>query len=161
MLPSSIEYGARAISPRFAGSVTASGDLAANLRDIALAPYSSLPSASMGLFDLFRGKPALIQGTGKLAEGHSKKVEFGDIVAGTGKQVVVCRVDGGLYALDALCPHEGGRISDGPLMDGKHAMCPLHNYRFDPKTGQAVGRVCKDAKTYRVKEQGGDCEIWI
>jgi hypothetical protein len=24
-----------------------------------------------------------------------------------------------------------------------------------------VGRVCKDAKTYRVKEQGGDCEIWI
>jgi len=115
----------------------------------------------MGLLDLFRGKPALIQGTAKLAEGHAKKVDLGDPLAGTGRQIVLCRVDGELYALDALCPHEGGRISDGPLLEGRTAMCPLHNYRFDPRTGKAVGRVCKDARTYRVREKGGDCEIWL
>lgn len=115
----------------------------------------------MGFLDLFRGKPALIEGTGEIAEGHAKRVELGDDHAGTARQIVLCRVEGELYALDASCPHEGGRISGGPLLEGKHAMCPLHNYRFDPKTGAAVGGVCKSAKTYRVREKGGDCEIWI
>lgn len=115
----------------------------------------------MGFLDLFRGRPAMITGTGKLQEGHSKKVDLGDPLAGTGKQIVLCRVEGKLYALDSRCPHEGGRISDGPLLEGKHAMCPLHNYKFDPRTGKSVDRACNDAKTYRVKENGQDCEIWV
>jgi nitrite reductase/ring-hydroxylating ferredoxin subunit len=114
----------------------------------------------MGFLDLFRGRPALIVGTGKLQEGQSKKVDLGDPLAGTGKQVVLCRVGGKLYALDSRCPHEGGRISDGPLLDGKLAMCPLHNYKFDPRTGKSFDRACNDAKTYRVRENGQDCEIW-
>lgn len=115
----------------------------------------------MGFLDLFRGRPSMIKGTGKLPEGHAKKVDIGDPLAGTGRTVVLCRVDGVLCALDQHCPHEGGRISDGPLIDGKLAMCPLHNFTFDPKTGHAVGRICNDAKTYRVREKGGDCEIWL
>jgi nitrite reductase/ring-hydroxylating ferredoxin subunit len=113
----------------------------------------------MSFLDLFRGRPIVIQGTGKIQEGHSKKVDIGDVIAG-GKQIVLCRVGGELHALDALCPHEGGRISDGPLLQGKFAMCPLHNYQFDPKTGRAVDRVCKDAKKYRLREKDGDCEVW-
>lgn len=112
------------------------------------------------LLDIFRGRPALIQGAGKLKEGQSKKVDIGDPLAG-GKQIVLCRVDGALYALDVRCPHEGGRIMDGPLVDGKRALCPLHNYKFDPKTGKTDDdRMCKDAKTYRVRERGGDAEVW-
>ena len=57
-------------------------------------------------------------------------------------------------------PHEGGRISGGPLIDGKHVLCPLHNYRFDPATGKAVGVSCPDARTYKIEEQAGDCEVW-
>jgi nitrite reductase/ring-hydroxylating ferredoxin subunit len=115
----------------------------------------------LGAFlDIFRGRPIVIQGTQKIQEGQSKKVDVGDVLAG-GKQIVLCRVDGELHALDALCPHEGGRISDGPLQQGKFAMCPLHNYQFDPKTGKAVGRVCSDAKKYRVREKDGDCEVWV
>lgn len=109
----------------------------------------------MGFLDLFRGQPAVIEGTGEIAEGHARRAEVGDT------QLVLCRVEGKLYALDASCPHEGGRISEGPLLDGKHAMCPLHNYRFDPRTGAAVGVVCGSAKTYRLREKGGDCEIRI
>ena len=114
----------------------------------------------MGFLDLFRGKPALVKGTGKLPEGQSKKVEFGDILAGTGKQIVLCRVEGELYAIDTLCPHEGGRIMDGPLVEGKLAMCPLHNYKFDPRTGQSVEVTCKSATRYRVVETNGDAELW-
>jgi nitrite reductase/ring-hydroxylating ferredoxin subunit len=116
----------------------------------------------MGLLDLFRRKPAWIRGTGKLAEGHAKKVEFGDVLAGTGKQIILCRLDGVLYAIDAKCPHEdGGRISDGPLIEGKHALCPLHDYRFDPRTGASIGSLCGNARKYKVREAGGDCEIWL
>ncbi|MFN0008650.1 MAG: Rieske (2Fe-2S) protein [Planctomycetota bacterium] len=114
----------------------------------------------MGFLDLFRGQPALIEGTVEIAEGHARRVEIGDEDAGTAKQVVLCRVEGKLYALDAACPHEGGRIIGGPLLEGKHALCPLHNYRFDPRTGAAVGGLCENARTYRVREKGADCEIW-
>ncbi len=108
---------------------------------------------------LFRGRSIVIKGTGKLPEGHSKKIDIGDPLAG-GKQVVLCRVDGELYALDALCPHEGGRIHDGPLLEGRYVMCPLHNYKFDPRTGRAVDVVCRDARRYDVREQDGDAELW-
>lgn len=108
---------------------------------------------------LFRGKSLVIQGTSKLPEGEARKVDIGDVLAG-GKQVVLCRVKGKLYALDNVCPHEGGRITPGPLVEGKYALCPLHNYRFDPATGENVERLCGRAKTYRVEERDGNCELW-
>ncbi|MCY2959405.1 MAG: Rieske (2Fe-2S) protein [Planctomycetota bacterium] len=111
------------------------------------------------LANLFRGKPVLVRGTGKLAEGHSKKVEIGDILAG-GKLILLCRVDGDLHALDTRCPHDGGRIIDGPLVEGKLAICPLHNYTFDPKNGQVVRGSCPKATVYKVREKDGDAEVW-
>lgn len=112
------------------------------------------------LLRLLRGKGLIITGTGKLPEGEARKVDIGDVLAG-GKQVVLCRVGGTLYALDSTCPHEGGRISPGPLVEGRYAVCPLHNYKFDPKTGENVEHLCKAAKRYRVREERGDCEIWV
>ena len=112
------------------------------------------------LLDLFRGRSIVIQGVAKLPDGQSKKFDIGDPLAG-GRQFVLCRLDGELFAVDALCPHEGGRISDGPLVDGRHVMCPLHNYKFDPKSGAAVGRVCKNARTYRVREEQDGCRVWV
>ena len=114
----------------------------------------------MGFLDLFRGRPIVVEGTSRLPEGQAKKIDIGDPLAGTGKQVILCRVEGRIYALDAKCPHEGGRISDGPLIDGKLAMCPLHRFQFDPRTGKSDGRVCADARTYRVQEKDGDCRLW-
>jgi nitrite reductase/ring-hydroxylating ferredoxin subunit len=111
------------------------------------------------LLDLLRGKPAIVRGTGKLAEGHAKKVDLGDPLAG-GTTVVLCRVGGELHALDARCPHEGGRIADGPLHEGRLALCPLHNYLFDPRTGAVERGACGKATVYRVRERGGDAEVW-
>ncbi|MGH3778900.1 MAG: Rieske 2Fe-2S domain-containing protein [Pseudonocardiaceae bacterium] len=30
-----------------------------------------------------------------------------------------------MHALQAICPHRGG-----PLADGQHVICPLHNHAF-------------------------------
>jgi len=119
-----------------------------------------MPAMFGKILSAFRGKPALIKGAGRLEEGQSKRVELGDTLAG-GVAVILCRVDGDLLALDDRCPHDDGRIIGGPLVDGKFAVCPLHNYQFDPKNGAAKNNACKKARTYKVRETGGDAEIWI
>ena len=110
---------------------------------------------------LFGGKGILIPDAGKLLEGEGRKVDIGDPAAG-GTQVLLVRLEGKVYALDTLCPHnEGGRLAPGPLMESKYALCPLHNYRFDPRTGATVSGSCKAAKTYKVKESGGQIELFL
>ncbi len=112
------------------------------------------------LLDLLRGAPLRVQGVDKLPEGHSKRVSVGDPLAG-GKEIILCRVDGELSAIDRHCPHEGGKLQDGPLAEGKYAVCPVHRYKFDPTTGAAIGVACKSAKTYRVRVKGADCDVWV
>ena len=109
----------------------------------------------------FGRKPAIVKGTQRLADGHAKKVDVGDVLAGTGKSIIFCRVEGKLHALDAVCPHEGGRIVDGPLIDGRYAHCPLHHYKFDPKTGAAVDVACAKARVYKVVEKADEAEVWL
>lgn len=111
------------------------------------------------LLHMFVRKPALIMGTGTLLEGQSKSVQLGDPVAGD-KEIVLARVGGRLCAIDSRCPHEpAGRITDGPLLEGRYLVCPLHNYLFDAQTGRAVGGSCGRAKRYTVREVNGDAEI--
>lgn len=110
---------------------------------------------------IFGKQPAIVKGTTKLEEGQGKRVEFGDVLAGTGVAIVLCRVDGVLHAVDTRCPHEGGQITGGPLLEGRYAVCPLHNYAFDPKSGKSQRMLCKNARTYRVEEDGDQCEVWI
>lgn len=112
------------------------------------------------LFGKFRRKGVLVPGTDALLEGEARKVDIGDPMAG-GVQVLLCRVDGEVHALDSACPHDGGRIQPGPLLEGRHALCPLHNYKFDPRDGKAIDVACRSAKTYPVKEHDGQCEVFV
>ncbi|KAI9005991.1 Rieske [2Fe-2S] iron-sulfur domain-containing protein [Gaertneriomyces semiglobifer] len=49
-----------------------------------------------------------------------------------------------LYAVSSVCPHQGGNLSRGPMMDiedmgvkwGCAVVCPLHGWVFDLTTGQ-------------------------
>jgi pyruvate oxidase len=110
---------------------------------------------------LFGRKPARIEGTDQLPDGRAKKVTFGDPLAGSGVDLVLARVDGKLYAVDSRCPHEGGHIQDGPLVDGRYVRCPLHNYHFDPKAGTCVNAPCGKARLYRVEEQDGGADVYL
>lgn len=72
-----------------------------------------------------------------------------------GRPVVVCRLEGELYAFDALCPHAGGPIELSEI-EGTIVSCPLHAWRFDvSRDGVELhgyrGLACKKVKT----EHGG------
>ena len=47
-----------------------------------------------------------------------------------GKKVVVGRLEGALYAFDALCPHAGGPMELSEVQ-GSVVSCPHHAWRFD------------------------------
>jgi len=74
-------------------------------------------------------------------------------------EVVLVRTGGRLCALDSLCPHEGGRIGEGPVWDERFVVCPLHLYRFDPCTGEAADVECEPATVYPVREVDGAAEL--
>jgi nitrite reductase (NADH) small subunit len=64
--------------------------------------------------------------------------------------------DGKLYAVQSTCPHREGPLADGIIGEGK-VICPLHSYKFDLATGQAIGNDCPSLKTYPVKvDESGD-----
>jgi len=59
-------------------------------------------------------------------------------VEAEGRQVMLYRHDGSLYALDNVCSHSGGLLSRGTV-DGLTVTCPLHGARFGLADG-CVGR---------------------
>jgi nitrite reductase (NADH) small subunit len=55
---------------------------------------------------------------------------------------------GGVYAVQAQCPHRGGPLADG-LVGGTTLICPLHSWKFDLTTGAALFGDC-GLKTFSV-----------
>ena len=51
--------------------------------------------------------------------------------------IIVVNLDGEFYALDDVCTHDGGTLSDGWL-DKNDLVCPRHGAHFCVKTGEAV-----------------------
>jgi 3-phenylpropionate/trans-cinnamate dioxygenase ferredoxin subunit len=63
--------------------------------------------------------------------------------------------DDAYYATDGLCTHEQVHLADGFVM-GNIIECPMHNGRFDYRTGEAKGApACVNLRTYRVKVESG------
>lgn len=55
------------------------------------------------------------------------------------------------YAFEDRCPHMGASLSEGIVNYLGEVICPLHEYRFNPKTGQEADQKCRPAKTYTLK----------
>ena len=109
---------------------------------------------------LFKGQPVDVPNTDQIQEGTARGVTVGDLAAG-GTRVLLCRVGGKLHAVDSLCPHEGGRLDTGDLVDGRLARCPLHGYLFDATDGSVERGACSKAKTYKIEEKGAQATFWL
>ena len=73
-----------------------------------------------------------------------------------GREIVLCNVEGEIYALQGMCSHEelpldGGEVEDGVLT------CEWHGAQFDACTGAVLGLpATRPLKTYetRVDDEG-------
>lgn len=48
---------------------------------------------------------------------------------------------GRVFAVQAECPHRGGPLADG-LLGGTTLICPLHAWKFDLASGEALNGEC-------------------
>ncbi len=71
-----------------------------------------------------------------------------------GKSLALYQVDGEIYATDNICTHGNARLCDG-FLDGHEIECPLHQGKFDIRSGKAMcAPLTDDIRTYPVKIDG-------
>jgi 3-phenylpropionate/trans-cinnamate dioxygenase ferredoxin subunit len=77
-----------------------------------------------------------------MAKHHVGKVS--EIAPGATRRVVadstemlLCNVDGRIYAIEDVCTHDGGPLDQGTL-EGEQVVCPRHGATFDVRTGDAL-----------------------
>lgn len=63
-----------------------------------------------------------------LADGENIVVDV------DGTEVAVFKIEGGFYAIEDVCTHDGAEIASGEI-DGDEIICPRHGARFCIKTG--------------------------
>jgi 3-phenylpropionate/trans-cinnamate dioxygenase ferredoxin subunit len=54
-----------------------------------------------------------------------------------GTRVVVFNIDGGHYAIEDVCTHDGGQLTGGHV-EGDQIVCPRHGAHFCIRTGAAL-----------------------
>lgn len=74
-------------------------------------------------------------------------------------KIGVYDVDGGLHAVEDLCPHAFALLTQG-FADGCEVECPLHNAVFDVTSGRHLrGEPCRNLKTYPIRITAGRIEV--
>jgi nitrite reductase (NADH) small subunit len=70
---------------------------------------------------------------------HVEDVPLGEgrVVAVADERIALFRARSGWYALANRCPHAGGPLADGLLCDTT-VTCPLHERRFDLRSGRCL-----------------------
>lgn len=69
---------------------------------------------------------------------------------------VFCR-DSEYFALNNVCPHQGGPLGEGKIEDDC-VYCPWHGWEFDLETGKH-GQGIHDATTYPVTIEGTEIHV--
>jgi 3-phenylpropionate/trans-cinnamate dioxygenase ferredoxin subunit len=83
----------------------------------------------------------------EIPERRSKLIKVDD------QEIAVWRVQGKLYAINNVCPHQHFALLHQGTLDGIHLTCPMHGWTFSLEDGKATtgnGR----AKVYQVKVEG-------
>ena len=76
-------------------------------------------------------------------------------VAIAGRDIALYTVGEAVYATDNICTHGHARLCDG-FLEGHEIECPLHQGRFDVRTGQAMcAPVTEAIRSYPVRIEGG------
>lgn len=75
-----------------------------------------------------------------------------------GEELVICRVDDEVFALQNECPHAGGPLAQGAL-HGYRIVCPYHAWEFDCRTGEFDRN--SDVRLRRYTAGVSDGEVYV
>ena len=91
---------------------------------------------------------------------EGKGLEPGEVrgIRLNGSDLALCRDGDEVYLLENRCPHRGGQLSDGRVLDGR-VICPLHGWDFDLKTGVSPYNPDDRVRTCTVRRRAGKVEV--
>jgi 3-phenylpropionate/trans-cinnamate dioxygenase ferredoxin subunit len=69
--------------------------------------------------------------TSEIAPGTTRRV------VADSAEILLCNVEGKIYAIEDVCTHDGGPLDQGTL-EGECVVCPRHGATFDVRTGDAL-----------------------
>jgi nitrite reductase (NADH) small subunit len=72
--------------------------------------------------------------------------------------VALYHIDDDLYALDGICPHQGGPLGQGQV-SGYVVTCPWHGWQYDVRTGQHQSIQSLVHRSFPVKVEEGDIYV--
>ena len=76
-----------------------------------------------------------------------------------GLDVLICRLEGVIFAVENRCSHASSRL-DGGKFRGHTIACPLHGARFDIRDGRPLAApATKPIRTFEVILDGGKINI--
>lgn len=76
-----------------------------------------------------------------------------------GKPLCIVRTSQGIYITDNECPHNRASLSEGWTNAFNQIICPLHEYRYDLRTGRESQQRCNDLRCYSVTT--GDSGVYV
>jgi nitrite reductase/ring-hydroxylating ferredoxin subunit len=75
------------------------------------------------------------------------------------RRICLANVDGTVFAFEDVCPHRGGRLSNGTLA-GNVVQCPLHGWRFNVESGAGLGPGSRRLTVYPVESWDGRLTVY-
>ena len=88
-------------------------------------------------------------------------VPDGDVVAvdpkhTAGREIALVRLGAEVFAIDATCTHGSANLCGGFVEEGGSIECPLHQGRFDVRSGRALcAPLTQDLAVHAVRLEGG------
>ena len=77
------------------------------------------------------------------------------------KRLALFNVDGRIFAIDDVCPHDGAPLAEGEI-DGTTVICPWHGAEFDITCGKVLcPPAVEDVKSYPVFLNGDSIEVEV
>lgn len=96
----------------------------------------------------------------KVAKKSEIPSDLGKCVEAKGREIALFQVKGKVYALNHICPHQGGPLAEGGVDDGV-VTCPWHGWSFNVTTGECTFNPSIKQGTYPVKEEGEDILVEV
>jgi naphthalene 1,2-dioxygenase system ferredoxin subunit len=77
-----------------------------------------------------------------------------------GRALALFRLSDGVFATDAICTHGQADLCGGFVEDDAQIECPLHQGRFDIRSGRALcAPLERDLAVHPVRIEGG--RVWV
>ncbi len=94
-----------------------------------------------------------VAGANEIQPGDFIQVDTGTLY------ILICNVNGQLYAIEDQCTHDGSSMATGCL-EGDQIICPRHGARFCLRSGAALTPPAYDAvQTFPVRINANQIEV--